>query len=98
MWREMGITNSYTMEATFCGSLLGKMSRYQFRSTDLEKMGYYLCDTLLDYCDPDQTKVCKISQGRRGEVLKEPSCFPGMWYYDVYCKSIGQTHSQAVRG
>ncbi len=58
MWREMGITNSYTMEATFCGSLLGKMARYQFRTLELQQMGYHLCDTLLDYCDPDQSKVC----------------------------------------
>ena len=57
MWREMGITNSFTMEATFCGSLLGKMAGYQFSTTDLEEMGYHFCDTLLDYCDPDQSKV-----------------------------------------
>ena len=53
----MGITNSFTMEATFCGSLLGKMAGYQFSTTDLEEMGYHFCDTLLDYCDPDQSKV-----------------------------------------
>lgn len=22
-------------------------------------MGYHLCDTLLDYCDPDDSKVCR---------------------------------------
>ena len=57
MWREMGITNSYTMEATFCGSQLGTMAGLQFKSEDLERMGYQLCDTILDYCDPDQSKV-----------------------------------------
>ena len=57
MWREMGIMNSYTMEATFCGSQLGAMAGKQFRCVDLEKMGYQLCDTILDYCDPDQSKV-----------------------------------------
>ena len=57
MWREMGITNSYTMEATFCGSQLGTMSGLQFRAMDLEQMGYQFCDTILDYCDPDQSKV-----------------------------------------
>ena len=57
MWREMGVRNSYTMEASFCGSLLGKERGYQFNTQDLEAMGYHLCDTLLDYCDPDQTKV-----------------------------------------
>ena len=24
---------------------------------DLERMGYHLCDTILDFCDPDQSKV-----------------------------------------
>ena len=57
MWREMGILNSYTLEATFCGSQLGAMAGLQFRSVDLEKMGFQLCDTILDYCDPDQSKV-----------------------------------------
>lgn len=66
MWREMGITNSYTMEATFCGSLLEKMAGFQFRSTDLERMGYHLCDTLLDYRDPDQTKVPNLIWGYLG--------------------------------
>ena len=58
MWREMGVANSYTMEATFCGSLLGKQRGHQFTIADLEAMGYHFCDTLLDYCDPDQSKVC----------------------------------------
>ena len=57
MWREMGVRNSYTMEATFCGSLLGGEKGLQFSMRDLEAMGYHFCDTLLDYCDPDQSKV-----------------------------------------
>ena len=57
MWREMGVANSYTMEATFCGSTQDKMAGVQFTTRDLEAMGYHFCDTLLDYCDPDQTKV-----------------------------------------
>jgi len=61
MWQEMGITNSYNMEATFCGSLLGKMAHYQFRTVDLQRIGYHLCDTLLDFCDPDQSKVLTAS-------------------------------------
>ena len=60
MWREMGITNSYTMESTFCGSVLGHLAGLQFRSVDLERMGYNLCDTILDFCDPDKTKVCGV--------------------------------------
>ncbi|KAM5205147.1 cytosolic carboxypeptidase 3 [Hipposideros larvatus] len=55
MWR-MGIRNSFTMEATFCGSTLGKKRGTHFNTKDLESMGYHFCDSLLDYCDPDRTK------------------------------------------
>ncbi|KAL5269596.1 hypothetical protein ACHWQZ_G003164 [Mnemiopsis leidyi] len=52
MWQQMGILNSFTMEATFAG-----YNNVHFNSTDLEDMGYHFCDTLLDYCDPDPSKV-----------------------------------------
>ncbi|PFX25530.1 Cytosolic carboxypeptidase 2 [Stylophora pistillata] len=59
MW-HMGILNSFTMEATFCGSLIGKRAGYHFNTADFESMGYHLCDTLLDYCDPDESKYVTI--------------------------------------
>ncbi|KAJ8024122.1 Cytosolic carboxypeptidase 2 [Holothuria leucospilota] len=59
MW-QMGIMNSYTMEATFCGSTLGNSKFYHFRTVDYEAMGYHFCDSLLDYCDPDQNKCEEI--------------------------------------
>ncbi|XP_053384365.1 uncharacterized protein LOC123536146 isoform X9 [Mercenaria mercenaria] len=59
MW-NMGIMNSYTMEATFCGSSLGKKKGYHFTTRDFEEMGYDFCDTLLDYCDPDTTKCANV--------------------------------------
>jgi len=52
MWQQMGILNSFTMEATFAG-----YNNVHFNSRDLEDMGYHFCDTLLDYCDPDPSKV-----------------------------------------
>ncbi|XP_036184508.1 cytosolic carboxypeptidase 3 isoform X1 [Myotis myotis] len=55
MWK-MGIRNSFTMEATFCGSTLGDKRGTHFNTKDLESMGYHFCDSLLDYCDPDRTK------------------------------------------
>ncbi|NWH17046.1 CBPC2 carboxypeptidase, partial [Grus americana] len=54
MWR-MGVSNSYTMEAAFGGSTLGGRSSH-FTVEDLKSLGYHLCDTLLDFCDPDPTK------------------------------------------
>ncbi|XP_063785101.1 cytosolic carboxypeptidase 3 isoform X7 [Pseudophryne corroboree] len=57
MWK-MGIRNSYTLEATFCGSTLGKRRGTHFSTKDLESLGYHFCSSLLDYCDPEQTKYC----------------------------------------
>ncbi|XP_053346120.1 cytosolic carboxypeptidase 2 isoform X1 [Clarias gariepinus] len=56
MWR-LGIRNSYTMESTFGGSTLGSRRGTHFSVRDLKSMGYHFCDTLLDFCDPDQTKT-----------------------------------------
>lgn len=47
----------FSLQATFCGSLIGKRAGYHFNTADFESMGYHLCDTLLDYCDPDDSKV-----------------------------------------
>ena len=73
--------NSYTMEATFCGSLLGKQSGHHFNTADLETMGRHLCDTLLEYCDPDQTKV-GVSRGRVHLVILS------IGYLCVYSMSV----------
>ncbi|XP_036390535.1 cytosolic carboxypeptidase 2, partial [Megalops cyprinoides] len=64
MWK-LGISNSYTMESTFGGSTLGKRKGTLFTTQDLKSLGYYFCDTLLDYCDPDQTKAnhCLVELG-----------------------------------
>ncbi|XP_031605076.2 cytosolic carboxypeptidase 2 isoform X3 [Oreochromis aureus] len=56
MWR-LGIKNSYTMEATFGGSTLGDRRGTHFTIQDLKSLGFHLCDTLLDYCDPDPIKI-----------------------------------------
>ncbi|XP_026221153.1 cytosolic carboxypeptidase 2 [Anabas testudineus] len=56
MWR-LGIRNSYTMEATFGGSTLGDRRGTHFTTRDLKSLGFYFCDSLLDYWDPDQTKI-----------------------------------------
>ncbi|CAF3989111.1 unnamed protein product [Rotaria magnacalcarata] len=55
MW-AMGIPNSYTLEATFCGSTQRDRASHQFNTRDLESIGYHFLDSLLDYCDPDHTK------------------------------------------
>ncbi|XP_075131409.1 cytosolic carboxypeptidase 3 [Leptodactylus fuscus] len=69
MWK-MGIQNSYTLEATFCGSSLGKRRGTHFSTKDLESLGYHICDALLDYCDPDQTKYYSCLRDLEEMVLQ----------------------------
>jgi len=45
-------------QATFCGSTQHDRAGHQFTTRDLESIGYHFLDSLLDYCDPDHTKVC----------------------------------------
>ncbi|XP_050528383.1 cytosolic carboxypeptidase Nna1-like isoform X2 [Daktulosphaira vitifoliae] len=46
----MGVENSYTMEASFCGSSLsGTRAQTHFNYKDFEDMGKTFCETLLDY-------------------------------------------------
>ncbi|XP_041746659.1 cytosolic carboxypeptidase 2 isoform X3 [Coregonus clupeaformis] len=70
MWR-LGIRNSYTMESTFGGSTLGNRKGTHFTTTDLKSLGYYLCDTLLDYCDPDPTKTSHCLAELRAMLRQE---------------------------
>ena len=57
MWKELGITNTFTCEASFCGADQGKYADYHFNQDLLEEMGHRICDTILDFCDPEQAKV-----------------------------------------
>ncbi|KAM3920742.1 cytosolic carboxypeptidase 2 [Leptodactylus fuscus] len=69
MWRH-GIRNSYTMESTFGGSTLGDRKGTHFTAGDLKSMGRHFCDTLLDYCDPDNTKF-KVCVSELQTLVKE---------------------------
>ncbi|XP_008109004.1 cytosolic carboxypeptidase 3 isoform X3 [Anolis carolinensis] len=62
MWK-MGISNSYTLEVTFCGSKLGNTHGKHFTTKDLESIGYNFCDSLLDFCTKNKDKY--------NEYLKE---------------------------
>jgi len=50
----------FYFKATFCGSGLGKKKGFHYNTGDYESLGYFFCDTLLDYCDPDDTKVASF--------------------------------------
>ncbi|XP_052132932.1 cytosolic carboxypeptidase Nna1-like, partial [Frankliniella occidentalis] len=55
----MGVANSYTMEASFGGSTLGSRAATHFSAQDFENMGRAFCETLLDFCDQDPSKVTR---------------------------------------
>ncbi|NXK14775.1 CBPC2 carboxypeptidase, partial [Herpetotheres cachinnans] len=80
MWR-MGVSNSYTMEAAFGGSTLGGKNSH-FTVEDLKSLGYHLCDTLLDFCDPDPAKfqqcLSEVDALLRQRLGREPGS-GGSW-------------------
>ena len=64
------------MEATFGGtSLTGVRKNTHLSNRDLEKMGYDFCDTILDYCDPDSSKIeaCmrELQERMRKQIMKK---------------------------
>lgn len=55
--RDLGVVNSFTMEASFCGPGIGKNKHMHFNQSDLEGVGRDFCKTLLDLVDPNQGLV-----------------------------------------
>ena len=50
MWRQLGVANSFTMEATFCGANFGNIAKGRhFHCGDFEAMGRHFCEVLMDY-------------------------------------------------
>eukprot|EP00039_Didymoeca_costata_P003363 m.67150 g.67150 ORF g.67150 m.67150 type:complete len:1070 (+) comp11865_c0_seq2:211-3420(+) len=68
-WREMKLLNTFTIEATFCGSTRGKNGKFQFNHKHFEKVGEILADTILDYWDPDDAKRVALLSALRNETL-----------------------------
>ncbi|XP_023565944.1 cytosolic carboxypeptidase 4 isoform X2 [Octodon degus] len=47
VWREMGVSRSYTMESSYCGCNQGPYKGLQFGTSELEEMGAMYCLGLL---------------------------------------------------
>mmetsp|Transcript_47300 Transcript_47300/g.86861 ORF Transcript_47300/g.86861 Transcript_47300/m.86861 type:complete len:756 (-) Transcript_47300:91-2358(-) len=60
VYRELQIINSFTLEASFCGADFGSLADQHFTTKHLEEMGHMVCDAILDFCDPDQSKVLNV--------------------------------------
>ncbi|EGB05157.1 hypothetical protein AURANDRAFT_1129, partial [Aureococcus anophagefferens] len=54
--REMCISNSFTLEASFCGSNFGVLQNYHFNMGHFQEAGRSLCGALLDYYLPNSTQ------------------------------------------
>jgi len=54
-FRELGLVNAYTLEASFCGPATGPHARHHFNTAHLEEMGAALVRTLCDYFAPNAT-------------------------------------------
>lgn len=53
-WRELGLVNAFTLEASFAGASGGRWARQHFHTGHLEAMGAALCYSLLDYWDDER--------------------------------------------
>ncbi|OMJ93182.1 hypothetical protein SteCoe_3873 [Stentor coeruleus] len=62
IYKELGIINSFTMEASFCGASIGKHADFHFNQEHLQQLGHDFCEALLDFCSPDQSKVKVIME------------------------------------
>ncbi|KFB48996.1 AGAP000113-PB-like protein [Anopheles sinensis] len=52
----LGVTNSYTLEASFGGSTMGGRAGTHFSTADFEHIGRAYCETLMDYYDDNPIK------------------------------------------
>ena len=59
-WKELGITNCYTLESTFCGSDFGKYQDLHFNTNMLQSIGPKFCETMLEYNFLDQARQKQI--------------------------------------
>ncbi|XP_007246641.3 cytosolic carboxypeptidase 2 [Astyanax mexicanus] len=102
MWR-LGIRNSYTMESTFGGSTLGSRKGTHFSMGDLKSMGYHFCDTLLDFCDPDQTKAehclaeleALLRQQIRQKLGRDVDSLEGLFDVDLESSTSGSNSTES---
>ncbi|PAA91645.1 hypothetical protein BOX15_Mlig032425g2 [Macrostomum lignano] len=62
MWRQFGIENSFTMEATFSGTSASMSDCRHFNTNDLESMGHSLASALWQYkqVKEDSVRQCSL--------------------------------------
>ncbi len=63
--RELGIVNSFTLEATLAGPNFGRFGGTHLLPSTLRSVGHSFCDTILDYFDPDPQKREAVAEELR---------------------------------
>ena len=63
--RELGIVNSFTLEATLAGPNFGRLAGTHLTPSPLRDVGHAFCDTILDYFDPDPAKREAVTEELR---------------------------------
>lgn len=57
VYKEMGLINSQTLEASYCGPDIGPQRDYHFNTYLMQEIGKSFCEAVVDMFDPDQTKL-----------------------------------------
>ena len=72
--KELGIINSFTLEASLAGPNFGRLAGTHLTPAVLREVGHAFCDTILDYFDPDPAKREAVTEELR---LLYPTGFIG---------------------
>ena len=70
---NMGITNSFTLEASYGGSNKGTKAYTHFNIRDYEQLGRYWCETLVDVFDPSPPNQ-QLRYKTIVKLMSEESC------------------------
>ena len=60
VWRQFATPNSFTLEASFCGSDFGAGAGAHYTTDSLKEMGAAFVPALVDFTDPSQSRVNQI--------------------------------------
>ncbi|KAK7475648.1 hypothetical protein BaRGS_00033141 [Batillaria attramentaria] len=106
MWRQMNIYNSFTLEATFSGTILNKENCRHFNILDLMDVGRSLAKVVLDYQHVQENKmqqteaVLQLTKAITQQILETRGLIgPGSALPDFLTvdKNVIETEAEAVQ-
>ncbi|DBA97263.1 TPA: hypothetical protein ACH3X1_015010 [Trebouxia sp. C0004] len=87
-WQELGISNSFTLEASFAGPDTGAFAGTHYDTSQLESIGANLALALLDYSDPVQATQAATAMKTARQVPRQPAA-AGLQAPECGCESSG---------